>query len=179
MIQCVRFKDENGMLMKPKNANTDACGKDLQTPTLSRRAAFCRFGAFVVCALVCAFTLIGAEESSALIICEGAHEGHLQGVDSQGTNIWWSFTRKIVRTDLSGRILASCCAPSHQGDLCVKGDTLYVAVNHGRFNRETMGDGFVYSYDAMTLEQKKKWKLDMPMGAGAMIDAWLDISLRF
>lgn len=151
MIQCVRFKDENGMLMKPKNANTDACGKDLQTPTLSRRAAFCRFGAFVVCALVCAFTLIGAEESSALIICEGAH----------------------------GRILASCCAPSHQGDLCVKGDTLYVAVNHGRFNRETMGDGFVYSYDAMTLEQKKKWKLDMPMGAGAMIDAWLDISLRF
>ena len=99
MIQCVRFKDENGMLMKPKNANTDACGKDLQTPTLSRRAAFCRFGAFVVCALVCAFTLIGAEESSALIICEGAHEGHLQGVDSQGTNIWWSFLQQSLVCD--------------------------------------------------------------------------------
>jgi hypothetical protein len=50
----------------------------------------------------------------------------------------------------------------------VKGDTLYVAVNLGRFNTETKGNSFVYSYDARTLEQKKTWKLDMPMGAGGM-----------
>ena len=106
------------------------------------------------------------------IKCEGSYEGHLQGTDARGTNIWWSFTKKIVRTDLSGHVLASCDAPSHQGDLCVKGDTLYVAVNCGRFNTETNGKSFVYSFDAMTLEQKKVWPLDMPMGAGGM--TWKD-----
>ena len=106
------------------------------------------------------------------IKCEGSYGGHLQGTEARGTNIWWSFTRKIVRTDLSGRVLASCDAPSHQGDLCVKGDTLYVAVNRGRFNTETNGSSFVYSFDAMTLEQKKVWPLDMPMGAGGM--TWKD-----
>lgn len=106
------------------------------------------------------------------IKCKGLHEGHLQGVDAQGTNIWWSFTRKIVRTDLDGNVLASCFARSHQGDLCVKGDTLYVAVNHGSFSKENKGNSFVYSFDAMTLKQKKIWKLDVPMGAGGM--TWKD-----
>ena len=85
------------------------------------------------------------------IDCEGEYAGHLQGTDARGTNIWWSFTSEIVRTDLSGRVLASCDAPSHQGDLCVKGDTLYVAVNCGSFNTEDKGLSFVYSFDAETL----------------------------
>ena len=78
----------------------------------------------------------------------------------------------LVRTDLSGKVLASQDAPSHQGDICVKGDTLYVAVNLGRFNSYTGGVSFVMSYDAMTLKPKKKWKLDMPYGAGGM--TWKD-----
>ena len=113
-----------------------------------------------------------AAELPAKIECEGAYGGHLQGTDARGTNIWWSFTKKIVRTDLAGRVLASCDAPSHQGDLCVKGDTLYVAVNLGRFNTETAGVSFVYSFDAVTLAQKKVWPLDMPMGAGGI--TWKD-----
>lgn len=106
------------------------------------------------------------------IDCEGEYAGHLQGTDARGTNIWWSFTSEIVRTDLSGRVLASCDAPSHQGDLCVKGDTLYVAVNCGSFNTEDKGLSFVYSFDAETLKLKKIWNLDMPYGAGGM--TWKD-----
>lgn len=102
------------------------------------------------------------------IICGGKYGGHLQGTDAVGTNIWWSFTKTLVRTDLSGKVLASQDAPSHQGDLCVKGDTLYVAVNLGRFNTYTGGVSFVMSYDALTLKPKKTWKLDMPYGAGGM-----------
>jgi hypothetical protein len=123
---------------------------------------------FVAGIALCIIGSVAAVEAPAKIVCEGAYGGHLQGTDSDGSNIWWSFTKKIVRTDLSGRVLASCDAPSHQGDLCVKGDTLYVAVNLGRFNTETKGDSYVYSYDAMTLATKKIWKLDMPMGAGGM-----------
>ena len=102
------------------------------------------------------------------IVCEGKYAGHLQGTDAVGTNIWWSFTKTLVRTDLSGKVLATQNAPSHQGDLCVKDDTLYVAVNRGRFNTETGGVSYVMSYDAMTLKPKKTWKLDMPYGAGGM-----------
>ena len=76
------------------------------------------------------------------IVCEGKYAGHLQGTDAVGTNIWWSFTKTLVRTDLSGKVLATQNAPSHQGDLCVKDDTLYVAVNRGRFNTETGGVSF-------------------------------------
>lgn len=131
-----------------------------------------RFNIFIAGIALCIIGRSGAVEAPARITCEGSYGGHLQGTDAQGTNIWWSFTKKIVRTDLSGRVLASCDAPSHQGDLCVKGDTLYVAVNLGRFNTETKGDSYVYSYDAMTLATKKIWKLDMPMGAGGM--TWKD-----
>ena len=106
------------------------------------------------------------------IACEGKYRGHLQGTDAIGTNIWWSFTSTLVRTDLSGKVLASQDAPSHQGDLCVKGDTLYVAVNRGRFNTYTGGVSFVMSYDATTLKPKKTWRLDMPYGAGGM--TWKD-----
>lgn len=119
-----------------------------------------------------AFSQTAAAEPPAKIQCEGVYGGHLQGTDARGTNIWWSFTKKIVRTDLSGRVLASCDAPSHQGDLCVKDDTLYVAVNRGRFNTETAGVSFVYSFDAVTLAKKKVWPLDMPMGAGGI--TWKD-----
>jgi hypothetical protein len=128
--------------------------------------------ALVAGAVVGVLAHAGIAGLPATIKCEGSYGGHLQGTDARGTNIWWSFTKKIVRTDLSGRVLASCDAPSHQGDLCVKGDTLYVAVNRGRFNTETKGDSYIYSFDAVTLEQKKVWPLDMPMGAGGM--TWKD-----
>ena len=131
-----------------------------------------KMSTFVAGVVLGVFTHAGIAGLPVEIKCEGSYEGHLQGTDARGTNIWWSFTKKIVRTDLSGHVLASCDAPSHQGDLCVKGDTLYVAVNCGRFNTETNGKSFVYSFDAMTLEQKKVWPLDMPMGAGGM--TWKD-----
>ena len=127
-----------------------------------------KVSAFIAGAVLGVLAHAGTAGLPVEIRCKGSYGGHLQGTDAQGTNIWWSFTKKIVRTDLSGRVLASCDAPRHQGDLCVKGDTLYVAVNRGRFNTETRGDSFVYSFDAMTLEQKKVWPLDMPMGAGGM-----------
>jgi glycerophosphoryl diester phosphodiesterase len=131
-----------------------------------------KFNILVISTILGALTHIGSADVPKVINCEGSYNGHLQGTDARGTNIWWSFTKKIVRTDLTGRVLASCDAPSHQGDLCVKGDTLYVAVNRGRFNTEIKGNSFVYSFDAITLKQKKIWNLDMPMGAGGM--TWKD-----
>ena len=126
-------------------------------------------GMFFLVAMMCLPARAGVEE----IVCEGAYGGHLQGVCTDGTNIWWSFTVEIVKTDLSGKVLVSRKARSHQGDLCVKDGVVYVAANHGRFNTENLADSWVESYDAATLEPKKAWKLpEVPHGAGGM--TWKD-----
>ena len=121
-------------------------------------SSICR-NRFLALSLAVVSIACAAKGNAGNIVCEGQYGGHLQGTDAVGTNIWWSFTKTLVRTDLSGKVLASQNAPSHQGDLCVKGDTLYVAVNRGRFNTYTGGVSFVMSYDAMTLKPKKTWKL--------------------
>jgi len=89
----------------------------------------------VLCVILAA--LFSTLTTDGSIICEGAYDGHLQGVDSDGTNIWWSFTTRLVRTDLKGHVLTSAQVPRHHGDLCVCDGRLYVAVNLGLFNQET------------------------------------------
>ena len=103
------------------------------------------------------------------IVCGGEYGGHLQGVATDGTHIYWSFTRQIVKTDLTGKTLAVRDAPSHQGDLCVKDGTVYVAVNRGRFNHEDGAVSEVMAYDAGSLEPAGVWALpEMVHGAGGM-----------
>jgi hypothetical protein len=120
------------------------------------------------------FTLIslgvcfGATSCSGTITCDGEYRAHLQGVATDGVDIFWSFTDKIIRTDLKGKILASQSAPSHQGDLCCKDGVVYVAVNRGRFNQENEAVSEVAAYDGKTLKPLKTWSLDMPHGAGGM-----------
>ena len=103
------------------------------------------------------------------IVCAGDYGGHLQGVATDGESIYWSFTVAVVKTDLTGKILASREAPSHQGDMCYKDGVVYVAVNRGKFNTETRGVSQVTAYDAKTLEPMWTKSLpDMPHGAGGM-----------
>ncbi|MBO7686757.1 MAG: hypothetical protein J6V72_10260, partial [Kiritimatiellae bacterium] len=103
------------------------------------------------------------------IVCEGDYGGHLQGLATDGESVYWSFTVAVVKTDLTGKILVSRAAPSHQGDLCYKDGVVYVAVNLGRFNTEARGVSQVTAYDAKTLEPLKTIPLpEMPHGAGGM-----------
>ena len=107
------------------------------------------------------------------ISCEGTYDGHLQGVATDGSFIYWPFTKTIVKTDLKGRVLASTRQPSHQGDCCVKDGLLYVAVNLGRFNTETGAVSEVWAYDTADLSLKAKWKVpELVHGAGGI--AWKD-----
>lgn len=103
------------------------------------------------------------------IACPGGYGGHLQGIATDGANVYWSFTTEIVKTDGAGKLLATQKAPSHQGDLCYKDGVVYVAVNRGRFNHEKGAVSEVRSYDAQTLKHLKTWPLpEMPHGAGGM-----------
>lgn len=110
-----------------------------------------------------------ASGTPAPITCEGHYDGHLQGCDTDGKHIYWSFTYSIVKTDLTGRKVAETRQPGHQGDCCVVGDTLYIAVNLGRFNTETGGISSVWTYDTKDLALKKKFNTpELVHGGGGM-----------
>ena len=104
------------------------------------------------------------------IDCEGVHGRHLQGVASDGRSIWWCFTVDLVKTDLSGRILASVKVPKHHGDICLFDGLVYAAVNLGRFNQEAgQAVSKVMAYDADTLAPRGTWDVpEVVHGAGGM-----------
>ena len=55
--------------------------------------------------------------------------GHIQGVCTDGTNIYWSMTYDLVKTDMAGRELARYSDKFHMGDLCWHRGRIYVGVN--------------------------------------------------
>ena len=109
-----------------------------------------RFVLFVLLAL-CALASSAKE-----IQCEGTYKRHLQGIDSDGKVIYWSFTDCLLKTDMEGKILLKVEAPSHCGDPCLLNGKLYVPVNRGKFNQpKGASKDFIYVYDAETLTLQK------------------------
>jgi hypothetical protein len=62
------------------------------------------------------------------IPCEGEYGMHLQGIATNHTDaLFWSFTVTLVKTDLTGRVLATANAIYHLGDLTYHDGKVYVA----------------------------------------------------
>jgi len=102
------------------------------------------------------------------IVCEGQYTHHLQGITGNGVDtIYWSFTTVLVRTDSTGKVLATETGPYHHGDLCLADDKLYVAWSD-KFN--TPGaDSKVYIYDADDLSLREIVAVpEVTFGAGGM-----------
>ncbi len=117
--------------------------------------------------LALAFSLAGSPP----IRCAGAYPGHLQGFDSDGKFLYWSFTTRLVKTDLDGKLIAEKPVKSHHGDLCVRDGKLYVAVNLGKFNQETGADNVVAIYRTDDLAPVAEHPLpEVVHGAGGI--AW-------
>jgi len=119
-------------------------------------------------AVLCLAMMVFGALPKGTIECEGLYAGHLQGVATDGESIYWSFTVKLVRSDLKGHVLKEIDVPSHHGDLCIVDDKVFVAVNRGSFNQENKGKSMICAYDRSTLCPKGSWPIDMPHGAGGM-----------
>jgi glycerophosphoryl diester phosphodiesterase len=104
------------------------------------------------------------------VTCEGVYPRHLQGVCTDGTAIYWSFTTFLVKTDLKGTLLKQIPVASHHGDLCQQAGKLYVAVNLGKFNDpQGKADSWVYIYDSETLEELARHEIQQVFhGAGGI-----------
>lgn len=105
-----------------------------------------------------------------VVECEGVYPHHLQGVCVDGEAIYWSFTTRMVKTDLQGKRLGELAVVNHHGDLCVVDGVLYVAVNLGKFNdAKGNADSWVYAYEADDLSFVAKYETqEVFHGAGGM-----------
>lgn len=109
-----------------------------------------------VALLLLCLSLLHAET----ITCEGTYRSHLQGIDSDGTFIWWSFTNTLVKTDMSGKVVLSVPVTSHCGDICVHDGKLYAAINRGPFNKPTGSRDELQVFDANTLTLLKTYPVE-------------------
>ena len=97
---------------------------------------------------------------SETITCGGDGPYHLQGVVCDGSAIYWCYTQRLVKTDLTGAQLAAVDVPGHSGDLCVHLGKVYVATEEGRYVRQSNFKQEVRVYDAATLNLLKKYNID-------------------
>jgi len=102
--------------------------------------------------------------------CEGRYSHHLQGVCSDESAIYWSFTTSLVKTDRDGKVIKKVEVANHHGDLCLQDGKLYVAVNLGKFNDpKGNADSWVYVYEAKSLEEIARHEIQQVFhGAGGM-----------
>ncbi|MBT6005272.1 MAG: hypothetical protein HOG79_06105 [Prolixibacteraceae bacterium] len=99
------------------------------------------------------------------------YDGHLQGLASDfDTFIFWSHTKQLVKTDLTGNILKVIDVPFHHGDLEFYKGQIFVAVNFGKFNEEPgLADSWVHVYNADDLSFSKKYPVpEVVHGAGGI-----------
>lgn len=121
------------------------------------------------------FASVCAEGASLTrITAEGDYPSHLQGVCTDGNDIWWSHTTELARTDRNGKVLAHAKGlENHHGDVCVVSGVVYVAVNLGKFNTEDRANSWVYAYNGDDLKFIKRWKVpELRHGAGGI--TWKD-----
>lgn len=110
-------------------------------------------------AALAAMSSVSAAFAADIIRCEGTYRYHLQGVATDGTNVFWSFTTDLVKTDRSGRVLCKDTiqrTDGHMGDLCYKDGLLYVGMNRGKTKEGWRVGDEVWVYDAATLKLLKK-----------------------
>lgn len=105
------------------------------------------------------------------VVCEGAYPHHLQGVCTDERDaIFWSFTTKLVKTDVNGTVVKQVDVANHHGDLCFHKGKVHVAVNLGKFNDpKGNADSWVYVYDAGDLSLLAKHQTpEVFQGAGGI-----------
>lgn len=98
-----------------------------------------------------------AGELPSEVRCEGVYPFHPQGVATDGTSVYWSFTTVLVKTDWRGKALATYeTKGGHMGDLCCHGGSVYVGINNFSSRGIRVGDE-VWRFDGASLTLEKKF----------------------
>ena len=84
--------------------------------------------AFAVFVLASSFAMAGTMPDADKIKLEGSYPGHLQDVWHDGKSLFWAHTSCMIKTDLSGKIIAKTDVEGHHAGLEVRDGKVYVAV---------------------------------------------------
>ena len=116
-------------------------------------------------------------ENTRIICTDDSPKGqHLQGITSCGKYIYWVFSKKIIKTDLTGKIIKKVPLHKEAGKKVHGGspawlDKLYVPYCASGFNKKLNGQpslNFVQVYDADLNYVKSIPIPELEYGAGAM-----------
>ena len=110
-------------------------------------------------ALGCACLCLSAVATPSEVICAGDYPWHLQGVATDGNNLFWSFTTVLVKTDFGGKVLGKAeiaRSEGHMGDLCCRDGTVFLGMNREGEGGVRRGDE-VWAFNAATLACVKKY----------------------
>ena len=104
-----------------------------------------------------AWVLCSLASGSEIVCSEQGFSGHLQGIAADDTGIYWSFYDTLVKTDYTGKKIASVEVPPHAGDLCAVHGLIYVSVCYHRKAdiRHDGGMGWVFVFDDKLEFQRK------------------------
>ena len=88
------------------------------------------------------------------IFCKGRYPFHVQGVATDGTNVYWSYTTVLVKTDMSGSVLAKYERENiHMGDITWHAGRVYAGINGYRPSGDEI---WVFDDAALTREKVVK-----------------------
>ncbi len=106
-----------------------------------------------------------------VIACEGGYRDHIQGFDSDGESLYWSFASSLVKTDMDGKLETAIPVDYHCGDPCWADGLLYVPYGGGKWNQEIGEDvskNYIRVYDA-DLKLVREYHIpDVVYGAGCI-----------
>lgn len=97
------------------------------------------------------------------IVCQGEASGHLQGFDADGSFIYWSMFTNLVKTDMTGRVVAERPVDPHHGDCCVHDGKVYVATQNRTKERRGV---FINVYSCADLQPAGEFAIDFPFEGG-------------
>lgn len=136
------------------------------------RIGFTRASAVaVVAALACA-AAAGAMPDSGEVKLQGEYRHHLQDVCRDGEFLYWAHTSQLVKTDLSGKVVAKADVAGHHAGIEVRDGKVYVAVcvSQSKTGGKTLPDSrvTVSVYDAATLKLVKEHVTDVNDRSGSL-----------
>ena len=127
---------------------------------------------FAVLLLLAGHAASGAMPDAEVIRLPGEYRGHLQDVWHDGKSLYWAHTLDLIKTDLSGRILAKASVEGHHAGLEVRNGKVYVAVcaMQSKTGGKTLPESrvTVNVYDAETLKLLEEHVTDINDRSGSL-----------
>lgn len=111
---------------------------------------------------------MSATTVAAEVTLDTTYPAHLQGIDCDGTYMYWSFTTYLVKSQLDGTTITAVAVPSHSGGICYYNNKIYVATCVGGYGTSSQNYIKIYNCSDLSLDETIDITSDIEYGIGAI-----------